>query len=86
MKKFIKILKRTAPIEVILSEFVSNLIFTWIIYGLFCWESNPLKWPFDMKIIALVFLCIWLPFMDSKKAIEKEEKLQKEQSDKEKAK
>lgn len=75
MKKFIKILKRTAPIEVILSEFV--------IYGLFCWESNPLKWPFDMKIVALVFLCIWLPFMDSKKAIEKEEK---EQAEKEKAK
>ncbi len=83
MKKFIKILKRTAPIEVILSEFLSNLIFTWILYGLFCWESNPLRWPIDMKITALVFLCIWLPFMDSKKAIEKEEK---EQSKKEKAK
>lgn len=36
-----------------------------------------------MKIVALVFLCIWLPFMDSKKAIEKEEK---EQAEKEKAK
>jgi hypothetical protein len=83
MKKFIKILKRTAPIEVILSEFLSNLIFTWILYGLFCWESNPLRWSIDMKITALVFLCIWLPFMDSKKAIEKEEK---EQSKKEKAK
>jgi len=83
MKKFIKILKRTAPIEVILSEFLSNLIFTWILYGLFCWESNPLRWTIDMKITALVFLCIWLPFMDSKKAIEKEEK---EQSKKEKAK
>ena len=83
MKKFIKILKRTAPIEDILSEFLSNLIFTWILYGLFCWESNPLRWSIDMKITALVFLCIWLPFMDSKKAIEKEEK---EQSKKEKAK
>lgn len=83
MSKFIKILKRKATIDVILSEFTSNLIFTWILYGLFCWESNPLKWPLEMKIVAIFFLCIWSPFIDSKKAIEKEEK---EQTKKEKTK
>ncbi len=74
-----KILTRKADLSTILSEFTTNLIICWVIYGLVNWESNPLKWDILTKALAVFFMCIWCPYNDAKRAILKEEAENKQQ-------
>ena len=72
MATFREILSRKASLSTILSEFIYNSIICWVIYGLCNWESNPLKWDMITKIFAVIFVCVWCPYSDAKKAIKKE--------------
>jgi hypothetical protein len=74
MATFKEIISRKASLSVILNEFIVNVIICWVIYGLCNWESNPLKWDIITKIFAVLFVCVWCPYSDARRAINKEKK------------
>lgn len=72
MATFKEIITRKAAFSVLLNEFIINAIICWVVYGLCSWESNPMKWDSVTKGFAIFFLCIYCPYNDAKRAINKE--------------
>ncbi len=74
MATFKEILSRKASLSTLLSEFIINAILCWVIYGLCTWEPNPVKWGIEYKIFALIYVCVWCPYSDARRAVNKEQK------------
>ena len=66
------IFSRKASFSTILGEFMGNALICWVIYGLCNWESNPMRWDSITKVFAIIFVCIYCPYRDAKRAINKE--------------
>jgi hypothetical protein len=69
-----EIIARKATFPVILNEFIINAIICWALYGLCSWESNPIKWDPVTKGFAIFFMCVYGPYIDANREINKEKK------------
>lgn len=72
MATFKEIISRKASFSTIINEFITNVVICWVIYGLCNWESNPMRWDNITKGFAIFFVCIYCPYRDAKRAINKE--------------